>query len=100
MVLFSSACQTVKIPNEEGCVRLYPGDGAACAYTVEGEERDLSESEWLEIELGRISFTPEGFSEFRKFIEISCAIHQDCTYDKKKLLERLDYLGTRLGFAP
>ena len=97
-VLFNAGCVTSqKVPNEEGCVRL--SVGAACAYTIEGEERDLSEAEWLSEELGRISFTPESFTEFRRFIEKSCAMHKDCTYDKIKLLERLDYLSNRLGFT-
>lgn len=87
-----------KIPNEEGCVRLSSGSGAACAYTVEGEERDINEADWLAMELGRISFTSESFAEFRRFIEQSCAIHKDCTYDKKKLLRHLGVLSTRWGF--
>jgi len=97
-VLFSFGCSTIPVPNEEGCIRLSPGSGASCAFTVEGEERDISEAEWLSIELGRISFTPESFTEFRRFIETSCAMHKDCTYDKQKILDRLDYLADRLGF--
>ena len=86
-----------KPPNEEGCIRLSAGSGAACAYTIEGEERDISEADWLIMELGRISFTPESFTEFRRFIEKSCAMHKDCTYDKLRVLQRLDYLSDRWG---
>lgn len=95
VLLVSGCVGKQKVPNEEACVRL--SEGAACTFTIEGEERDINEAEWLSIELGRISFTPESFTEFRRFIEISCAMHKDCTYDKVKLLKRLDYLSNRLG---
>ena len=73
-------CATPPPPNVEGCARLQLG--AACAYTINGEQRRLSEADWLDIRLGRISFSPEHYAEIRKFIEQTCAIHRDCKVEE------------------
>lgn len=77
--LFASvlcSCATPPPPNIEACARLQIG--AACAYTIKGADRNISEADWLSMRLGRISFAPKDYAEIRKFIEQTCAIHRDC----------------------
>ena len=92
-VLVLCNCATPPPPNVEACARLQMG--AACAYTIKGPDRDISEADWLEMRLGRISFAPVDYAEVRKFIEQVCAINKDCKVEtltpflerfKKKLL--------------
>lgn len=87
------SCVTPPPPNVEACGRLQLG--AACAYTIKGPDRRISEADWLDIRLGRISFTPAGYAEIRKFIEQTCAIHRDCKVEDielffKRIEKKLD----------
>ena len=90
-----SSCKKIKAPNVEICGRLQLG--AQCTHTAKGPKRRLSEAEWLEINIGRISFDPEGWASVRTYIEESCAKHKDCIVDE--VAERLDAFEAKVYYG-
>jgi len=79
----------LKVPDAEACGRLQVG--AKCTHIVSGETRRLSEAEWLEIELGRISFHPNAWTDIRIFIEEACARYESCEIKQvKKSLDEFE----------
>lgn len=65
--------------------------GAACAFTASGPDRDITEADWLNMRLSRISFAPKDWTKIRQFIEQMCAIHKGCkTEEIQSLFSKLD----------
>ena len=97
-ILIFVSCGSIEVPNEQVCVRL--NAGAACAYTLFGPDKDVSEAKWLTKNVGRFSFSPSGFTEMRRFIEIACAKNRNCTKEQEEkmsqFVKRMDYLQERL----
>lgn len=88
-VLILNSCGTPPPPNVEACARLLLG--AQCAFTIDGPTRKITEADWLDMRLGRISFAPEDYSKIRRFIEIVCARYKDCKVkDLNALFRRMD----------
>jgi len=56
--------------------------GASCAYSIEGEERKMSDEEWNEV--GRFSMSFDAYGEIRKFIESACQ-KMECEDLKKRM---------------
>ncbi len=63
-------------PDVEVCIRL--SKGAQCAFTISPETRRLTEAQWQEIKLGRMSLTSNGYAEYRLFVERVCAVDGAC----------------------
>ena len=82
--LINCGCALVP-PNVEGCGIL--SEGAACAYTIDGPTRRLSQLEWDEKKLGNICFGPQEFGEIKKFLLQACVKSKKC--DIKKVEERI-----------
>ncbi len=94
LVLFAlSGCGHIP-PNEEICIRLHRGAG--CFYTIEDSERRLTEEEWQNIRLGRISMTSDAWIEFRRFIEKVCARKGVCKKKWREIEERLDNVENKI----
>lgn len=55
-------------------MHLLNGNGA-CAYTIEGPDRDKDEPGWA---IGRVSFSPDDYIKIRKFIELVCTRQNAC----------------------
>ena len=90
ILMIVCSCQHT-VPNLELCVKLQ--NGAQCAYTIEGPERRLTEEEYQDVQLGKISMTAEAWGAVRQFIESACQTEQQCKDSK----ERIDYLERALG---
>lgn len=68
--------------------------GAQCTYMIDGPERRLSEAEWLEIELGRISFSSDDWGDMRRFVEEVCVKYKGCVIED--ITHALDWFEARL----
>lgn len=79
LLSFSFISCALQPPNVEVCGRLR--SGAICAWTLDGPERRLTESEWKELELGRFSMSPEHYGEIKKFILKACLKYKSCEKD-------------------
>lgn len=87
--LLLNACASTEVPNEPVCVRL--SNGASCFYTLEGEEKRLTEEEFKQNEIGLFFMTPTTFGEIKKFILKICKKSKKCDYDHtKKRIEEFD----------
>lgn len=75
LLIFNAAC-SVTPPNAEVCVRLK--NGAACTYTLEGPDRNLTEEDFMTEQVGIIFMTPEEWVKIRNFIEEVCARRNMC----------------------
>lgn len=94
--VWASGCATS--PNEELCVRELAPDGAGCGWMYEGDDRDMSESEYLEQETGMIFFPdPDAWGNIRIALLQFCRESPTCR--TKKLKKRLDTLEKRLGLS-
>lgn len=71
-VLILSGCN-ISVPNVEVCGKI-PGDGAACAWTIDGRERDLTEDEVIEWEhsQGYFMIGVESWGAVKAFILKAC----------------------------
>ncbi len=84
-VLLSSCVTTV--PNVHGCIQLI--EGADCTFINTGTRTRLSEEEYAQIYLGRISFSPEDWGRLRVFIDSICARKGRCKNDMEEKLDEL-----------
>lgn len=82
--LVSISC-AVNVPNVEVCGRLRVG--AVCSYTLDGPNSRMSEEQWIDVRLGRISMTPEAYGEIKKFILIVCEKYDKC--EMKEVIESI-----------
>ena len=66
--------------------------GAQCTHIFGGAKRRLSEAEWLQISLGRISFHYLDWADLRQSIEILCAKTKKCNVvELKARLDDFEY---------
>jgi len=90
LVLFANAIGCAHTPpNVEACIRLFRG--AACTWTIEGEDRNPTEREWGDMQLARISMTPAHWIEIRKFIEKVCAREKACDKGWEMKIDRFNF---------
>lgn len=84
------SCAT-RPPNVEACIRL--NRGAACTYTLNGYDRDMSEAEYLDQEIGQIFMRSVDWGEVRTFIEKVCQKERTC--DLSKIKRKLNYIQSQ-----
>lgn len=70
------ACQTVEVPNVEICIKAI--DGGFCTWTIEGEDRDMTEMEFEAEKLGIIYMQGHSWAAIRKNIEEQCIKNKNC----------------------
>ena len=85
ILLSSVSCEKYKVPNGEACGKLSKGNGAFCAYTINGPERIMSEEEW-DAE-GRISMSLQFFGEIKKSLLEACERLPSCEKKDRKQIE-------------
>jgi hypothetical protein len=61
---------------------------AFCKSTLSNAERTFAVEDWQKFHLDRISISTDDFSKLIEFIERSCAIHRDCTFEDKNVLTK------------
>ncbi len=77
------------MPDIEACIKL--NSGAQCTNTISDNTRTISESDWEEIKVGRISQTVEDWSKIKTFILKSCEINKACKIKSvKKRIELME----------
>jgi hypothetical protein len=86
MALLFASCASVKVPNFEGCADLTE-DGAYCVKFLTGEERDVTPEDWDAQRFGRISLSPQDFTEIKKTLEKLCSLPNRCTYEEEQLVK-------------
>lgn len=91
LIFALSGCKSTYVPpNEEVCIWL-PSARGFCRYTLDDRERIIESTEWLNIQTGRFSMSPEAFSKYQLFIETVCN-YSKCTEEQKESLEKLKEL--------
>jgi hypothetical protein len=81
LVLAVSLSACVSVPNVEICIRLDEGFGGACGYTLDGPDRDMTEEQYREQEIGQIYMSASSYSEIKKFILKSCRKSNECNLE-------------------
>ena len=59
-------------------------DGAACGYTLQGEDRFISEEEFEADKIGIFFMSPEAWSEIRRNIERQCLKNKNCKESQQR----------------
>lgn len=88
LLLGATSCKNyphVKIEDVEVCVDKVKL-GARCKHTLSGSGSNISPEEWDKMRLGRISFTAEGFENWKTGLETLCYQTKRCDYETLQII--------------
>lgn len=83
-------CASSTIPNAEVCADKGPL-GAACAYTRDGVDENMSFLKWQNVRVGWFCMDANDFGKYQAFIEDTCARSQSCIDEVTKFVDNLRF---------